>query len=229
MKKLLALIVIVLFLGNMFAAESDPSDVVGYIEYSLITTSTTNSNLVAVSLDNGVTTAQGLANEIGAAGVVDAVSKFDAASQSWSQVTYSFVPFPPPGSWQWSGDFDIYNGDVLMVNVTADTDYYCAGDIFVFPSLYEAFSLATLEAAASGLPIIATKINGTEELIKEGYNGFFVKRDPKDITEKINLLIKDENLRKQMSRNARKVIEKNYTWDICAKKTTEVYEELLRR
>ncbi|MHA1659816.1 MAG: glycosyltransferase family 4 protein [Promethearchaeota archaeon] len=108
-------------------------------------------------------------------------------------------------------------------------DYYCAGDIFVFPSLYEAFSLATLEAAASGLPIIATKINGTEELIKEGYNGFFVKRDPEDIAEKINMLIKDENLRKQMGRNARKLVEKNYTWDICAKKTAEVYEEVLRR
>jgi len=107
-------------------------------------------------------------------------------------------------------------------------DYYCAGDIFVFPSLYEAFSLATLEAAASGLPIIATKINGTEELIKEGYNGFFVKRDPKDIAEKINILIKDENLRKQMSRNARKTAE-NYSWDKCAKRTAEVYEELLKK
>ena len=112
--------------------------------------------------------------------------------------------------------------------VPSIVEYYCAADIFVFPSFYEAFSLATLEAVASGLPLITTKINGTEELVKEGYNGFFVKRDPKDIAEKINILIKDENLRKQMSRNARKLVEKNYTWDICAKKTAEVYEELLR-
>ena len=64
------------------------------------------------------------------------------------------------------------------------SEYYAASDIFVFPTAYEAFSLATLEAVASGLPILATKVNGTEELIEEGYNGFFVKRHPKDIAEK---------------------------------------------
>jgi len=42
-------------------------------------------------------------------------------------------------------------------------DYYRAADIFVFPSRYEAFSLVTIEAAASGLPILALRINGTEE------------------------------------------------------------------
>ena len=53
------------------------------------------------------------------------------------------------------------------------TEYYAVSDIFVFPTAYEAFSLATLEAVASGLPILATKVNGTEELIIESYNGFF--------------------------------------------------------
>ena len=105
------------------------------------------------------------------------------------------------------------------------TEYYAASDIFVFPTAYEAFSLATLEAVASGLPILATKVNGTEELIMEGYNGFFIRRDPKDIAEKLNILIEDDNLRKQMSRNARKTAEK-YSWDEVAKRTLEVYEEL---
>ena len=108
------------------------------------------------------------------------------------------------------------------------SEYYAASDIFVFPTAYEAFSLATLEAVASGLPILATKVNGTEELIKEGYNGFFVKRHPKDIAEKINILVDNENLRKQMSKNARKTAEK-YSWDEVAKKTMKVYEEVARR
>jgi len=108
------------------------------------------------------------------------------------------------------------------------SEYYAASDIFVFPTAYEAFSLATLEAVASGLPILATKVNGTEELIKEGYNGFFIKREPKDIAEKINISVEDENLRKQMSRNARKTAEK-YSWDEVARRTIEVYEEVMRR
>jgi hypothetical protein len=93
-------------------------------QYNLITTATTNSNLIMLPLTkNALATAQALANDIGAAGVVDAVSEFDAASQSWNQVTYSFVPFPPPGAWQWSGDFAISIGNGYMVNVTADTTW----------------------------------------------------------------------------------------------------------
>lgn len=101
-----------------------------------------------------------------------------------------------------------------------------SSDTFVFPTAYEAFLLATLEAVASGLPILATKINWTEELIKEGYNGFFIKRDPKDIAEKINILIEDKQLRKIVSRNARKTAE-NYSWDKIAKKTLEVYQNII--
>jgi len=108
------------------------------------------------------------------------------------------------------------------------SEYYAASDIFIFPTAYEAFSLATLEAVASGLPILATKVNGTEELIIDGYNGFFIKRDLKDIANKINILIEDENLRKQMSKNARKTAKK-YSWDEVAKKTMEVYEEVAKR
>ena len=118
--------------------------------------------------------------------------------------------------------------EVIFAGFVPDiTEYYAASDIFVFPTAYEAFSLATLEAVASGLPILATKVNGTEELIKGRYNGFFIKRDSKDIAEKINILISDENLRKQMARNARKTAE-NYSWDRVVKMTLDVYEEVLK-
>lgn len=105
-------------------------------------------------------------------------------------------------------------------------DYYAASDIFVFPTMYEAFPLVTLEAAASGLPILATKVNGTEELIQEGYNGFFIKRNPQNIAEKICMLIEDKKLLKKMGKNARKTAER-YSWDKIAEKTMKVYEELV--
>lgn len=115
---------------------------------------------------------------------------------------------------------------IVFIGFVPDiTEYYAAADIFVFPTAYEAFSLATLEAAASGLPILATKVNGTEELIKEGYNGFFIRRDACDIADKINLLTNDDSLRGHMARNARKTAEK-YSWDKIAKRYVEVYEEV---
>lgn len=117
----------------------------------------------------------------------------------------------------------IFAGFVPQVN-----EYYAASDIFVFPTAYEAYSLATLEAVASGLPIIATKVNGTEDLIKNGYNGFFIKADPTDIAEKINILAEDKRLRVQMSKNARKTAKK-HSWDEVVKQTLRVYEEVSNR
>jgi len=105
-------------------------------------------------------------------------------------------------------------------------DYYTASDIFVFPTFYEAFSQVMLEAAASGLPILITKVYGAEELITDGINGFFIERNPEDIASKINLLMQNENLRKQIGNNARETAKK-YSWEKVAKRTLEVCQEVL--
>lgn len=104
-------------------------------------------------------------------------------------------------------------------------DYYAASDAFVFPTSYEAFSLALLEAAASGLPLLTTKVNGTEELIEHGVNGFFVEQDGSDIAEKVEALISDAGLQKIMGVNARQSAE-GYSWDTVARRTIEVYEQI---
>jgi UDP-glucose:(heptosyl)LPS alpha-1,3-glucosyltransferase len=105
--------------------------------------------------------------------------------------------------------------------------YYATGDIFVYPSFFEAFALVTLEAAGAGLPIVATKINGTEELIEDGVNGFFVQSNPRDIAGKIALLIEDEQLRAKMGQQARKTAEE-YSRQKVARRTLEAYERVLR-
>ena len=55
---------------------------------------------------------------------------------------------------------------------------YALADAFVLPSSYETFSLVTFEAAASGLPLLATPVNGVRELIDDGRNGFLIDREP---------------------------------------------------
>jgi glycosyltransferase involved in cell wall biosynthesis len=102
-----------------------------------------------------------------------------------------------------------------------------SSDIFFFPSWYEAFSLATIEAAACGLPIVATSINGTEDFIQPGSTGEFVKSDPSHIAQVIEPLIQNAEKRKEMGENARRLVEQNYTWDRVTDATENAYKEYL--
>ena len=103
-------------------------------------------------------------------------------------------------------------------------DYYAAADAFTFPSRYEAFSLVTLEAAASGLPILARRINGTEELIEDGVNGFFLDGLPASLGEKIGILQQDPARLGRMSEAALES-SRRYTWDRVAAEQLAVFEE----
>jgi UDP-glucose:(heptosyl)LPS alpha-1,3-glucosyltransferase len=104
--------------------------------------------------------------------------------------------------------------------------YLASSDAFIMPSSYEAFSVAMLEASAMGLPLIVTKINGAEELVKDGINGFFVKHNSRHIADVISVLSKDKKLLRRLSLMARQVVEQEYTWDSIVERTLEVYDGL---
>ena len=102
-----------------------------------------------------------------------------------------------------------------------------AADVFLFPSWYEAFSLATIEAAACGLPIVATRINGTEDFIQPGITGEFIEHDPEHIASVLRHLISDLNTCRRMGEAARRLVEQDYTWDRVAAMTEAAYLEYL--
>jgi UDP-glucose:(heptosyl)LPS alpha-1,3-glucosyltransferase len=105
-------------------------------------------------------------------------------------------------------------------------EHYLMSDIFVFPTFYEGFPFVMLEASASGLPIIATKANGTEDLIENEVNGLLLEnRDPKKIADAINMLISNEKLMDEMGKKAREVAVKKYSWSIIAKQILEIIDE----
>ena len=86
------------------------------------------------------------------------------------------------------------NDKVLFLGPQKEIErFYASADIFALPTIYDPFSNATLEAMASGLPVITTKNNGVSELIKDGEEGFAVE-DPLDhniLSEKIELALAD--------------------------------------
>jgi glycosyltransferase involved in cell wall biosynthesis len=108
---------------------------------------------------------------------------------------------------------------------TRPQDYYAAADVFVFPTRYEAFSLATLEAAAAGLPILAPRINGTEELLEDGVNGFFVEMNPASVYEKLRLLYESPARLQPMSAAILQT-SKRSNWDRIAVEQIQVLEAL---
>jgi glycosyltransferase involved in cell wall biosynthesis len=105
--------------------------------------------------------------------------------------------------------------------------YYAAGDLFVFPTMYEAFSLATIEAAASGLPVVMSDASGAIDLLGDGDCGAIVARDPIVIADRIMEYRRDPALLARHGRNARIKAERDFSWDGIASKTLEVYEQLI--
>jgi glycosyltransferase involved in cell wall biosynthesis len=117
---------------------------------------------------------------------------------------------------------------VLFLGFRNDVaDAMAASDIFLFPSWYEAFSLATIEAAACGLPIVATKINGAEDFVVPGETGQFIEHDPKQIATVLERLAFSAADRRRMGENSRKLVEQRYTWDRVAQMTEAAYFEYL--
>ena len=114
----------------------------------------------------------------------------------------------------------IFAGLVKKVN-----EFYIASDLFVFPTIWEGCPKVCLEAMASGLPILATKVGGVEDYLRDGYNGFFITRDSDDIVEKVNMVLSDESLRRSLGENARKTAEK-LDWSKIADEYIEVCKSL---
>jgi glycosyltransferase involved in cell wall biosynthesis len=101
-------------------------------------------------------------------------------------------------------------------------------DLLVRPSLLEGMPLAILEAMACGLPVVATPISGSAELVRDGENGLLVPpADPGALAGAILRLMEDEPLRAAQGRRGRLLAEHGYSWDAVAAQTLAVYRELL--
>jgi UDP-glucose:(heptosyl)LPS alpha-1,3-glucosyltransferase len=117
---------------------------------------------------------------------------------------------------------------VHWLGVVSDTRVlYELVDAFVLPSDYEAFALVCLEAAASGLPLIATPVNGVRELVVDGESGFLVARDPAAIAGRLTELAQDRDLRARMGESARKAAL-GFGCDATVERHHELYQRLAR-
>jgi glycosyltransferase involved in cell wall biosynthesis len=104
-------------------------------------------------------------------------------------------------------------------------EYLSQADVFVRPSLSEGLGNAFLEAMAMGVPVIATPVGGIPDFLEDGKTGWFCKvKDDKSIAEKIKYILDEKNKEEveEVVKNAKKLVEEKYSWDLIAKKMNKL-------
>lgn len=102
-------------------------------------------------------------------------------------------------------------------------------DIFFLPSYNEGMPMSILDAMGYGLPIVSTNVGGIPKIVHNGINGYSCT--PGDLTKfykSIIKLLKEDDFRKECSRNSMSIIERGYTLDSHLDKLEAVYEEFLK-
>ena len=101
-----------------------------------------------------------------------------------------------------------------------------AADVFAQPSSYETFCLAAYEAAACGVPVVATGVGGIAELVGDNEAGILVQRDGRDVGRALGVLASDSELRRGMGAAGHERA-RGYTWDRMVESVLATYERLL--
>jgi len=104
--------------------------------------------------------------------------------------------------------------DSDLIDYDALASYYKSATLFVFPTREDCLGVAVLEALHCGLPVIATAVGGVTDMIVDGRNGLLVQPDnPEQLSNAISSLLKNEDLRKRLASNGRKVLDDIYYKD----------------
>jgi len=105
--------------------------------------------------------------------------------------------------------------------------WYRLGDVFVFPSSYEACSLAVLEAAASGLTMLVSNVGGADDVVEDGLSGHFIERSAESIVAKVRYLLENLTAMQQTAQAVRCTVER-MTWDDTYRQFLALYESVGR-
>lgn len=106
--------------------------------------------------------------------------------------------------------------------------FYDIIDIFVLPSRLEGFPLVSLEAFLSGCCVVRSNVEGAYDQINDNETGFiFESEDSKHLSKILEKLILDKNFRESVADRGRQFALENFTSEIMAKKTLDVYQKVI--
>ena len=126
MKKFILPLLVLLFVGSLFAVESDPSEVVGYVKYDCVA----GLNFVALPMDDGLTTTAEVGNVYNADNdKIDVIYMWDIDLQDW----YASTNY---GGGFWDPELPVSSGSVLFFNTTEAFSFYSIGPMPASPAQY---------------------------------------------------------------------------------------------
>ncbi len=125
--------------------------------------------------------------------------------------------------------FHLKNKVMLIGNVKNIIDVYRKLDVYIQPSIDEAFGLALAEAMAVGLPVVASDVGGMKKLIMNGKSGFLVpSKNPKALASAISKLLNDKTLRRRFGLAAKGRIATSFSVKNMVIKTIKLYKTVTK-
>lgn len=121
------------------------------------------------------------------------------------------------------------------VKFTGKVDYdklvslYSTKTMLVMSSLFEGFGLPAVEAMSCKTPVVVTSAGALKEVVNDECGILVPPRDPVALKDAIMRLLRSRTLREKMGRNGRKHVVENFSWQIAAKNTLEVYKDVIRK
>jgi glycosyltransferase involved in cell wall biosynthesis len=116
---------------------------------------------------------------------------------------------------QLARDLKLSDRQVIFAGFVPETElaaHYAAADVYAHTGREETFGLSVLEAGSSGLPVVAANEGGPREILLDDETGFLIEATPENFAAKINLLLENSDLRREMGQKNAARVEQRYTW-----------------
>ena len=106
--------------------------------------------------------------------------------------------------------------------------YYSLASVAVLPSYYEAFAKVVIEAMACERPVVVSKEGGPSEAVDDGETGFLVDYgSAEQIADAVVRILRDQRLARRIGSNARRRVERDFTWAAVARRIDLVYNQIV--
>jgi len=124
-----------------------------------------------------------------------------------------------------TADLEIGESVKFIPSVSDTSEVLPVMDVFVMPSLNEGLGLGLMEAMSCGIAVVGSYVGGIKALIQDGHTGLLVRpKEVKELAEAIILLLRDEEKRRSLGKNAQIFISSNFSIPKMADETAWVYE-----
>lgn len=165
-----------------------------------------------------------------AALLLNAYSKAAAAKADLPDLVLAGAGDMPDWFWQRVRQFGL-EGRVRHIpnpSIAALADIYRNAQCFVMSSDEEGFGIVVIEAMASGIPMIATRCGGPEDVVADGVNGYLVDRDDADaMADRMIRLASDVHLNLKMGTEALNTVQARFTSEAAFRPYSEIYDRIL--